>query len=137
MGLTAIALLGYIAWFLIILGMIPILRGGLILSGKKQVNSFDPTGVDVSAYSQRLCRVHANCYESFPFIGGLMLFAIATDLTAITDQFAMMMLAARILQSIVHLVSTSIFAVQVRFVFFLIQYVIAIYWLIQFILSMS
>ncbi len=135
MNLTALALLGYIAWFLLLFGAIAILRTDLTVSGKRLANSFKPDGSDVSAFSSRLCRAHANCYESFPYIGGLMLFALATGAEEITNQLALAVLLARICQSSIHILSTSVRAVQIRFVFFLAQYLIGIYWTIKLILS--
>ncbi len=73
---------------LVLLGMLGFMRTSLTLTGKRQPNSFDPGGADVSPFSNRLCRAHANCYESFPIFGGLLLLAIATNNTAITDGMA-------------------------------------------------
>lgn len=131
MNATALALSGYIAWFLLLLGGIAVLRTVLTVSGKKLANSFKPDGSDVSPFSARLCGAHANAYESFPFIGGILLLALVADSTGITDPLALWLLVARVLQSTTHIISTSIRAVQVRFLFFLIQYVIAIYWTVH------
>jgi len=133
MNPTYFAFVMYVAWMLLLLGLLGSLRVGLSLSGKKAPNSFDPGGADVSPFSHRLCRAHANCYESFPIFGGLLLLAIATDTTAITDGLAYYLIGARILQSVMHLWSTSNLAVQLRFVFFLVQIGIAVYWVLQFI----
>jgi uncharacterized MAPEG superfamily protein len=135
MNTTEMAFIGYIAWYLFLLGWIAMLRGGLTASKQKAANSFRPDGSDVSEFSGRLCRAHANCYESFPYFGGILLFAMASDMMAITDSLALLMLAARIIQSSIHLHSTSIMAIQIRFVFFLGQFIIAIYWLVQLILN--
>ena len=132
MNPTVTALIGYIAVMLALLGTLGMLRVGLTLTGKRAPNSFAPDGADVSPFANRLCRAHANSYEGFPIFGGLMLLAIALDVTAITDSLAMYMIGARILQAVTHLVSTSNLAVQVRFAFFLVQVGIAIWWLIQF-----
>ena len=61
-------------------------------------------------------------------LGGVLLLAIATDSAAITNGLAHILLGARLGQSIVHLVSTSDIAIQARFVLFLIQFIIVIYW---------
>lgn len=127
------AFLGYVTWMLVLLGLLASLRVNLSVSGKKAPNSFDPGGADVSPFSNRLCRAHANCYESFPIFGGLLLLAIATDTTAVTDGLAYFLIGARVLQSVTHLASTSNFAVQVRFAFFVAQFLIGIYWVLQFI----
>ena len=132
MNPTVTALVGYIAVMLALLATLGMLRVGLTLAGKRAPNSFAPDGADVSPFANRLCRTHANAYEGFPIFGGLMLLAIAADATAITDSLAMYLIGARVLQAATHLVSTSNLAVQVRFAFFLVQVVIAIWWVIQF-----
>jgi len=132
MSPTATALLGYISLMLALLVTLGLLRTGLAMAGKRAPNNFAPDGADVSPFSNRLCRTHANAYESFPVFGGLMLLAIALDATAITDSLAMYLLGARVLQAVVHLASTSNIAVQVRFAFFLVQIGISAWWLLQF-----
>ena len=62
-----------------------------------------------------------------------MLLALATDTTPITDGLAMALLAARVAQGLVHLWSTRNLAVLIRFHLFLVQYLIAVYWLFRFI----
>lgn len=128
MTATATALVGFILWYLLLYALLGGLRVGLALSGKKKPNSFAPDGTDVSPFAHRLARAHANCYESFPFVGGLMLLALATGNTAVTGPLALYVLGARIVQSSVHLISTSVAAVQVRFLFFLVQFGIGVYW---------
>ncbi|PHR60362.1 MAG: MAPEG family protein [Robiginitomaculum sp.] len=129
---TSIALLGYIGIFLVSLLMLATLRVTLSLKGKKRANDFSPTGEDVSEFSRRLVRTHANMYEFFPVFGGLLLYALATGQTAVTNGLALAFLGARILQALIHLFSTSIMAVQIRFAFFLAQFVIAIIWILKF-----
>ena len=131
---TTIALLGYIAIMMIILLVLAIMRTGLTLKGKKAANDFAVTGEDIGPLSQRLVRAHANIYEFFPIYGGLLLLALATGHTEITNGLALVFLGARALQSLSHIWSTSIFAVQVRFFFFLVQFGIAIYWLFKFLM---
>jgi uncharacterized MAPEG superfamily protein len=77
---------------------------------------------------QRLARTHANCIEGLPVFGGLMLVAVLTDRTAVTDPLALAFLAARIVQSTIHLASLTNSAVTLRFLAFAVQMVIAIYW---------
>ncbi len=131
MNPTSIALLGYIALMMVLIFLLTSQRGILTLSGKRAANSFLPTGDDVSDFSKRLCRTHANCYETFPIVGGILLFSLATNNTAITDPLAYILLAARILQSVTHLASTSVFAVYLRFTFFIAQLSIVTIWLVS------
>jgi len=127
------ALLGYIIWMMALLSLLASVRVGLVLSGKKAPNAFAPDGADVSPFVNRLCRAHANCYESFPIFGGLLLLAIATGNNAITDGFAYYFIGARVLQSLTQLISSSSVAVNIRFTFFIIQFVIGIVWVMEFI----
>ena len=133
MSPTITALLGYVSLMIILLASLGMLRAGLAMAGKRAPNSFAPDGADVSPFSNRLCRAHANAYEGFPIFGGLLLLAIALDATAITDSLAMYLLGARVLQALIHLASTSNIAVQVRFAFFLVQVGISIWWVLDFI----
>jgi len=134
MSPSVLALLGYVVWMMVLLGGIAVLRTRLTLSGSRAANSFGPTGADVSPFSERLCRAHANCYESFPLFGGLLAAALFSQSAFITDPLAFWALAARIGQSAVHVMSTSAQAVTVRFGFFMIQFVILAYWAVRLLL---
>lgn len=91
-------------------------------------NGFTPDNAGLSPFMQRLARAHANCVESLPIFGGLLLVAIAAGRTAVTDPLACVLLAARVFQSLVHLVSTSPAMVMVRFTAFAVQMAIGVYW---------
>ena len=66
--------------------------------------------------------------EGLRIFGGLMLVALATGRTAVTNPFALVLLGARIFQSIIHLTSLSSAAVTLRFSAFAVQMVIAVFW---------
>lgn len=131
MTATAFALLGYIGWTLLLLLVMETLRSALVLGGKRRSDSFRPDGSDASPFAQRLLRAHANCLEGFPIFGGLMLLALVLQLTALTDPLAPWLLAARVAQSSVHLLSVSVVAINVRFTFFAVQMGIATWWCVQ------
>jgi hypothetical protein len=57
--------------------------------------------------------------------------ALTTGSTAITDPLALVALACRVGQSMVHIVSNSVMAVNIRFSFFLAQVGIACYWIVK------
>ena len=71
MNETSLATIGYIVWMMILLLLILSIRIQAVLTGTKRTNEFKPEGTDVSAFSGRACRVHANCYEHFAIFGGL------------------------------------------------------------------
>jgi hypothetical protein len=131
MNASIIVLLSYISLILILLLALAAYRTYLTQSGNFKGLKFKSDGSDVPDFGNRLTRAQANCVECFSFIGGVLLLAIASDSTAITNGLAYVLLAARLGQSLVHLMSTSNLAIQIRFVLFLVQFGIVIYWVVQ------
>jgi|TARA_R110000868_G_scaffold5103_5_gene31571 uncharacterized MAPEG superfamily protein len=129
---TIIGLLGYVTWILVLLVWLAVYRTLLVAKKQQAVNGFKADGSNSPAFGERLARAQGNCVESFAFIGGLMLLALATNSAAITNGLALLLLAARLGQSITHLLSTSVLAVQIRFAFFLAQIAICFYWVVLF-----
>jgi uncharacterized MAPEG superfamily protein len=125
---TALALTGFIAWTLFLLVLMEGIRSKLVVTKARAANSFTPDNAGLSPFMQRLARAHANCLEGLPIFGGLMLVALATGRTAVTNPFALVLLGARIFQSIIHLTSLSSAAVTLRFSAFAVQMVIAVFW---------
>ena len=134
MSPTILALLLYAAWTLLLVAGIAGQRALLVLRGRP-ANSFTTTGDDVSPFSARLCRAHGNCVENLPVFGGVVLAAALTDKLAITDPLALVLLGARLGQSLTHLISTSHIAVSVRFAFFAAQVGILVYWVAALLLA--
>jgi uncharacterized MAPEG superfamily protein len=125
---TLLALTGFIAWTLCLLVVMELQRVGLVAAKRIAANEFRPDNANLSPFMQRLARAHANCLENLPVLGGLMLVAVVSGKSSITDSLALVMLAARVVQSLVHLSSLSVLAVNVRFLAFVVQLVIALYW---------
>jgi len=128
MTTSAYVLVLFIAWALLLLVVMEIARAYLVLNGRIPSNKFDPANSGLSPFMQRLARAHANCIESLPILGGLLLVALATGRHGVTDPLAPWLLAARIVQSSIHLASTSVVAVNARFACFVVQLAIAAYW---------
>lgn len=128
MNPTATALVGFIAWSLFLLVLMEAIRSKLVMTKAIPANGFNPDNSNLSPFMQRLARAHANCVEGLPIFGGLMLVAIVTGNSAITDPLAYAFLSARILQSVIHLSSLSALAVTLRFSAFAVQMAIGIYW---------
>jgi hypothetical protein len=131
MSETSIAFLGYIVWMMVLVFIIVGIRVQMVLSGKRRANNFNPDGKDVSEFSARVARVHANCYEHFPIFGGILILSLVLKTQEITNTLALYFLAARILQGLIHLFSTHVMAVNIRFTFFILQYAIAVVWVYQ------
>jgi uncharacterized MAPEG superfamily protein len=122
------ALLGFLAWTLLLLVLMEVIRTKLVLTGEVPANGFDPGNSTLSPFMQRLARAHANCLEGLPVFGGLLLVAVAAGKAHVTDPLAYLLLAARIVQTSIHLVSTAPAAVKARFTAFAVQMAIAVYW---------
>ena len=131
MSHTLLALLGFICWTLALLVLMEAVRSKLVLTGEVAANSFNPGNSNLSPFMQRLARAHANCLEGLPVFGGLMVVAILAGRSSVTDPLAYALLAARILQSTIHLASTSSTAVTARFAAFAVQMGIAVYWAVK------
>ena len=131
MSSTLFALLGFLSWTLLLLVWMEAIRSGLVISGAVPANGFNPDNSNLSPFMQRLARAHANCLEGLPVFGGLMLVAVVAGRSAVTDPLAWVLLGARIVQSCIHLASTSSSAVSARFTAFAVQMGIAVYWAIR------
>jgi uncharacterized MAPEG superfamily protein len=125
---SAVVLTLFIAWALLLLVLMEVLRSHLVVTGRARSNEFRPDNSNVSPFMQRLARAHANCIESLPVFGGLLVVALATNRAGVTDPLAPWLLAARVVQSCIHLASTSVVAVNARFTAFVVQLAIAVWW---------
>lgn len=128
MSPTLCALTGFIAWSLILLVLMEAIRSKLVLTREVAATGFTPDNAGLSPFMQRLARAHANCVEGLPIFGGLMLVALVSERTAVTDPLAYVFLAARVLQSLIHLASLSAAAITLRFTAFAVQMVIGVVW---------
>lgn len=128
MSPTLSALTGFIAWTLLLLVLMEAIRSKLVLTREVPANGFHPDNNNLSPFMQRLARAHANCLEGLPIFGGLMLVAVAAGKASVTDPLAYALLAARVVQSLIHLASVSPAAVTARFLAFSVQMGIGVYW---------
>jgi len=106
-----------------------VLRTRYILSKTVASNALKVDNSNLPPFMQRMSRAHANCYESFPIIGGLLIVALLTNRAAVTDGLALWLFGARVVQSTIHMISTSVLATNLRFAAFAVQMIICIYWL--------
>ncbi|HXZ52931.1 MAG TPA: MAPEG family protein [Burkholderiales bacterium] len=125
---TSFALTGFIAWTLALLVLMEVIRSKMVVAGEVPANGFDPANSKLSPFMQRLARARANCLEGLPIFGGLMLVALVTGRAGVTDPLAPVLLAARVIQSTIHVASLSNVAVTLRFSAFAVQVAIGAYW---------
>lgn len=128
---SSLALVLYAAWTLLLLTAIAALRTNETLARRRPRNGFAVFGDDVSAFSARLCRAQANCYENLPAFAALVLVAVTTGHSQVTDPLALWLVAARIGQSVTHLISIRNWALNLRFVFFVAQMLVPLWWAIS------
>ena len=128
MSKSALVLTLFISWALLLLILMEVLRSYLVVSGRVRSNEFNPENSNLSPFMQRLARAHANCLEGLPIFGGLLVVALATGRTEVTDPLAPWLFGARVVQSSIHLASLSVIAVNTRFTAFAVQIAIAVYW---------
>jgi uncharacterized MAPEG superfamily protein len=132
---TAVALTGFIAWTLFLLVLMEGIRSRLVVTKTVPANGFTPDNANLSPFVQRLTRAHANCLEGLPIFGGLMVVALATGRSTVTDPLAFVLLGARIVQSSIHLASLSSAAVTLRFSAFAVQMGVAVIWSVKLLLG--
>ena len=135
MSPTLAALTGFASWALCLLVLMEVIRAKLVVTKAVLADKFTPDNSTLSPFMQRLARAHANCVEGLPIFGSLMVIAVIAGKTAITDPLAYWFLAARILQSLIHLSSVSARAVTLRFAAFAVQMGIGVYWAARLLLA--
>lgn len=128
---TLAALTGFVAWSLFLLVVMEAIRSKMVIAKEVPANGFRPDNANLSPFMQRLARAHANCLEGLPIFGGLMLIAVVSGKSSLTDPLAFAFLGARVLQSSIHLVSISPAAVTLRFSAFAVQMAIGAYWAVR------
>ncbi|MGH8538899.1 MAG: MAPEG family protein [Stenotrophobium sp.] len=125
-GITALLL--FSAWTLVIMFAYVGYRVALVLAGKKLANSWT-RGVSSNdpGFVVRASHAHMNCVENLPVFGAIVLAAAALGKSPVVDHVAVYYLAARIAQTIVHLIGISHSLVLVRATLFTVQVLLCFY----------
>ncbi|MEM8607501.1 MAG: MAPEG family protein [Myxococcota bacterium] len=131
MSNSAIALIAFAGWTVLLVIAIVSLRSWIFLVNKRESAEFRPDGSDVNAFHVRINRAHANCVENLPIFAAIVLAAMVTGHTDVTDPLALWVFGARVGQTLTHLVSTSNAAITVRVTFFTVQLAIEAYWVVK------
>ncbi len=129
MSASTVCLFGLIGWTIALAILLISVRLKPILGG---TFLFQQDGDDLPGFAQRVTRAHGNSLEWLTIPATLLVYGVATDQSAITDGLAMIVLGARLGQSIVHMISVSFPAVLVRATLFTVQVVIWIIWTLGF-----
>jgi uncharacterized MAPEG superfamily protein len=131
MGPSLAALCGFAAWTLLLVTTLAGYRAWYSRRTGKALNAFAPDGSDVDPLGRRWTRAHLNCTESLPVVAAVILAAAAAGRASVTDPLAPWLLTARVGQSVVHLISTSVPMVMLRATLFVVQVGILFVWIFR------
>jgi uncharacterized MAPEG superfamily protein len=124
-------LVGFAAWtILLLLATVGVYRWSQILTGRVAIRDFRADQIDGADWYKRAMRAHANCVENLPVFGAIVFGLYVGNVgSALVNALAVAVLAARIMQSLVHVcfVQTDIVTVM-RFGFFFVQ-IVSFLWL--------
>jgi uncharacterized MAPEG superfamily protein len=123
MSASAVALLGFAAWTVVLVAVLLLYRTGLVFTGRTPANSWPrgATNPGDPAIMVRVRDAHQNCIESLPVFAAIIAAASTAGKIDVTDSVAMLVLYARLGQSGTHLVGTGHWLVMIRATFFTIQ----------------
>jgi uncharacterized MAPEG superfamily protein len=131
------ALLGFATWTVVLLfATVGVYRWSRILTGRVPIRDFRADQIEGADWYRRAMRAHANCVENLPVFGAIVLALHVSGAGGTTvNGVSVAILAARVVQSLVHvcLVQTNTVA-SVRFAFFLVQ-VAGFLWLAAIVVS--
>ncbi len=116
------ALLGFAFWPVLLVTAIGGFRALDVLTGRKKANEF-PAGVPHGGdLYWRLNRAHLNSLENLPIVASVFIIAhLAGVHSALTETLALVILGARIVQSVIHISSGTPMAVNLRFTAYVVQ----------------
>jgi uncharacterized MAPEG superfamily protein len=117
-------LLGFAAWTVVLLSAtVGVYRWSRIFTRRGSIRDFRADHVEGEDWYKRAMRAHANCVENLPVFGAIVFALHAGGVSNVTaDVLTCIVLAARIVQSLVHVAFVQTNAVvSIRFGFFSLQ----------------
>jgi uncharacterized MAPEG superfamily protein len=124
MNIPTLVLLGFATWTLLVLcGTVGVYRWTRILTGRSSIAEWRSDLSQGSDWYQRATRAHMNCIENLPIYTALVVASIAANVRSSSlDAFAVVMLIARVGQTLVHIaMPPTNFYASLRFAFFFLQ----------------
>lgn len=123
MNPTLNALLGFAGWTVLLVATAVTYRSAMVLARRRRANDWGrgTTPEEEPPLMVRLRDAHFNSAENLPVFAAIVAVAVGADKLEATDPVAMYVLAARIAQSLTHLLGTTHFHVLVRANFFFVQ----------------
>ncbi|MBR9651822.1 MAPEG family protein [Thalassovita aquimarina] len=126
MSIPIFALLGFALWTLVILfGAVGVYRWSRILTGRTRLSHWTADPDAGSGIYPRAMRAHMNCIENLPVFGAIVFAIDHMGLeSGLLDGLAIVVLAARVVQSLIHiLLEQSDRVILIRFGFYFSQIV--------------
>lgn len=124
MTVTQWALLGFAVWTLAVLfGTVGVYRWSRILTGRVPIRQWNADLPQGSEWYRRAIRAHLNCVENLPVFGAIVYCTAGAGARGgLVDILAVVVLACRVAQTVVHLsVAQDNTAASLRFSLFLAQ----------------
>jgi uncharacterized MAPEG superfamily protein len=125
---SILALVFYALWAIALVLMVAGDRVLLVLKGEAKITEFSP-GVPHGTDSYwRINRAHMNTLENLPIFGAVVLSGWAIGLeTLLFNRLAVIVVCARVVQSVIHILSGSAPAINLRFAAYGVQLVCIIW----------
>jgi len=125
---SILALVFYALWAIALVLMVAGDRVLLVLKGEAKITEFSP-GVPHGTDSYwRINRAHMNTLENLPIFGAVVLSGWAIGLeTLLFNRLAVIVVCARVVQSVIHILSGSALAINLRFAAYGVQLVCIIW----------
>jgi len=124
MTIPVLVLLAFAVWTLLTLfGSVGVYRWSRILTGRASIAEWRADLPQGSEWYQRAMRAHMNCVENLPVYAAIVVALVATSVQSLAiDGLAVTMLAARIGQTVTHIVMPPTnAAATLRFALFFLQ----------------
>jgi uncharacterized MAPEG superfamily protein len=116
------ALVFYALWAIALVLMVAADRILLVIRGDARANSFTPGVPHGSDSYWRINRAHLNTIENLPIFATIVLSGWVVGMETLTfNRLAVIVLVARIVQSVIHIASGSVLAVSLRFAAYAVQ----------------
>lgn len=133
MSVSILSLLGFVAWCLALLAVGITYRAAMVFSFTKKADAWtrgrDPEDPPIF---KRVNDAYNNCLEMLPMFAAVILAAAVLDSSTVTNGLAMVFLAARIGQSVSHVISVHhLMIFFVRFPLFMVQIGLLVWWLLK------
>jgi uncharacterized MAPEG superfamily protein len=134
---SIVALVFYALWAVVLVLMVGGDRVLLVLKGDAKVTSFSPGVPHGSESYWRINRAHMNTVENLPIFAAVVLAGWAIGLeTLMFNRLAVIVVCARVVQSVIHILSGSALAINLRFLAFGVQ-LVCIVWMAVMILQQA